>query len=1161
MLITEPVNMEETSKENAKISDSGYSNTCSNSQFHTSSESSEARNSHKSASSGYHGRHPSTFGSCTETLPKPITKRKEKGHKKTPKNSASSATLLKHVEATQIISPVGSAPVPNAASNHVSLIVAEQPCKAVFDKKAEVAVVELVDATDPRVHNDNNSNLLPSSEAGLASKTCPIDEFSSQSTEEYYAAISMHDGLVLHATPSLHASLGYPKDSWTGQLFIDFLDPKDKHVFIERIASEITLSREICQSGANGRKASIFCRLRRFNATSCASGNNDSGKGDTINHSQEQSNRCEQYAPYRIRVVVQNFNRNNDGLPQSQVMILVAFFQPIRSAYKVPEETIIPTVFTTRHNAACRLSYVDPDVVQYLGYLPQDMIDRSLFDFYHPEDLPLIKDIYKTVINLDSSSYRSKPYRYIVQNGCYVVLETDWSSFVNPWSKNLEFIVGYHRVLKGPADPDVFRSCPSDRENGILANIRKEVLQEAKIIEKEILALLSQDPQRKRSYQVTDSELLSKKKELHTFVKNILQEIKSPAPVKDHVVVDDRSFSEHGSVMLGEVSPHHEYFDSKSSTETPPSYNQLNYNDNIQRFFNSNIGASVDNRPYVSDPENLQSSANSSDEHGKKNSSGPELQFTSSSGSGNSGSAENLSSELNNQCSSGSRGDTSNTTSNSTGEACGNSSINANSNNNVAGGEARFKTPILTETLLNLHNGIMEKLLVQKHLEQKKGAKRIKIEQKANKESKEHQQQPTAVVRCERGENKQTRLKRSGSPIWEDGDNFKISKHDGPAKTQQNTGTNQTPTSANFPAPTSMETSTNTNNANLQWPPLSVPMPSATTLLHQYFANPNARFQERLPMFPQMLPVYCLPVLRPQENPSLATAPQEHPGPPNALSPYCYVPITDMATTMSNIIYPPIIRAPALTTMMYQPFIVPETSVKVNAHQPVGPPEPPTPQTATTDTHNNFNPKCPARRPTSVKAEPGSIMALSESSKKTLLTTGIVSSCMSNEGDCSCSCINKSCDSCCNTDRRYTASSSESQVSLNESINQPKQTCHKSKESRVSQMRKVFDMVRKEPPWNVGAKLTPELIYKYQKKSESLDEILKADLDFLRRSKQPNLVNEQLGQLFHDLEIQGLGSKLLLDDAGTNSASDNSSDDSERALHSILTSEIIVEHS
>lgn len=46
-------------------------------------------------------------------------------------------------------------------------------------------------------------------------------------------------------------------------------------------------------------------------------------------------------------------------------------------------------------------------------------------------------------------------------------------------------------------------------------------------------------------------------------------------------------FQERDSVMLGEISPHHDYCDSKSSSETPPSYNQLNYNENIQRFFQS----------------------------------------------------------------------------------------------------------------------------------------------------------------------------------------------------------------------------------------------------------------------------------------------------------------------------------------------------------------------------------------------------------------------------------------------------------------------------------------------------------------------------------------------------------------------------------------------
>lgn len=78
-----------------------------------------------------------------------------------------------------------------------------------------------------------------------------------------------------------------------------------------------------------------------------------------------------------------------------------------------------------------------------------------------------------------------------MQNGGYVVLETEWSSFINPWTKKLEFVVGQHRVLKGPANPDIFR-LPCATEYGQLANISEEVLKEAKIIQGEIRTLLDE---------------------------------------------------------------------------------------------------------------------------------------------------------------------------------------------------------------------------------------------------------------------------------------------------------------------------------------------------------------------------------------------------------------------------------------------------------------------------------------------------------------------------------------------------------------------------------------------------------------------------------------------------------------------------------------------
>lgn len=73
-------------------------------------------------------------------------------------------------------------------------------------------------------------------------------------------------------------------------------------------------------------------------------------------------------------------------------------------------------------------------------------------DFYHHEDLSVIKDIYEKVVKKGQtvgSTFCSKPFRFLIQNGCYILLETEWTSFVNPWSRKLEFVVGHHRVFQG----------------------------------------------------------------------------------------------------------------------------------------------------------------------------------------------------------------------------------------------------------------------------------------------------------------------------------------------------------------------------------------------------------------------------------------------------------------------------------------------------------------------------------------------------------------------------------------------------------------------------------------------------------------------------------------------------------------------------------------
>lgn len=86
---------------------------------------------------------------------------------------------------------------------------------------------------------------------------------------------------------------------------------------------------------------------------------------------------------------------NNDSNISNYIVLL----SPVDFIYLEqtgPDEMREAPKFATRHLANTHLSHVDVEAVSYLGYLPQDMIGRSIFDFYHPEDLPLLKEIYES---------------------------------------------------------------------------------------------------------------------------------------------------------------------------------------------------------------------------------------------------------------------------------------------------------------------------------------------------------------------------------------------------------------------------------------------------------------------------------------------------------------------------------------------------------------------------------------------------------------------------------------------------------------------------------------------------------------------------------------------------------------------------------------------
>nr|AAN02439.2 circadian clock protein PERIOD [Blattella germanica] len=1139
--------MEETATHNTKISDSAYSNS-SNSQSQRSSGSSKSRHSNSSGSSGYCGHAPSMQGSGNDPVPQPpSTKRnKDKDHKKkklkalstitatTSATECESATIGAIAEETEIaeivndggnvgaanIGPAAGSGPESEAMQLASLtrtLTAMKKMKKSKDPLPDVAEKpEGLVSTLPEKLEEKEDNAM---KGVVEEQPCPANE------GEFCIVVSMQDGVVVFTTPNITDIIGFPKDMWLGRSFIDFVHPKDRAAFTSHITSGVItpLTQTQSKGGTFPGKNSFYCCLRRYRGLkSCGFGVTE----------KEVS-----YLPFQLNMMFRELashalseeeKEEDKRRAACNSIFLVITAKLVTSAYKNEGENCMSPKFMTRHSASCKLSHVDADAMPYLGYLPHDMVGNSILDYYHPEDLPFLKEVYQNIMKENGAIFRSKPYRFRIHNGGFILLETEWSNFINPWTKKLEFVIGQHRVLKGPDNPNVF-VVPKEDDSLLIS---EEVLKESKIIQDEIKSVLSESV---RNPAQAERQQMSKRcRDLAMFMETLMDDISKP-DLKLDLPQDEHSFSEHDSVMLGEISPHHEYYDSKSSTETPPSYNQLNYNDNLQRFFESKPKTTLSDESGESKME-ANRSLMSTDEEGK---SGPAANSS-------------LGSSDRKCCGSGS-GSGSGHSSGSGGN--GESGCSATNTS-----QGSYKPPLLTEALLYRHNEDMEKKMVQKHRELRTkggGDRESKAQKKCIAHDKDH---------CHG-------VKRSGSHSWE-GEVYKASKHPHVEEGKE-AAMAQCLDKQFSAAPPIFQGGTNVN----LWPPFSV---TVTPLQHTPPCSSHG--MPSAPHMASMFPVYYIPTNTQQAGlgSSQGLAPQEHPGPPRMAPPGAW------GHSQQPFISQQVPYAAALPGMLYQ-YPVPTPlyggppavmySSMTMIHQPattllqapgsrVGVPaackqESKSPVVLSGNNNSPIKFQRPASQATSVKAEPGSAMGsiasasvrrgMSESSKKekSLCSPGggCTSPNASQDEEKVVKCEDKQGAFSATRDVDDSSYSSfysflktdvsdASMKSSPDMATDSKATAaedmmwEKTENPQPTKSRPVL----KEPPWMEDVHVTPDLVYRYQMKDQTLKDVLQADLQALEKIHQPFLVNDQLSQLYLDMELEGLSTKLKLEEGITSSS-------------------------
>ncbi|XP_070978017.1 period circadian protein homolog 1b isoform X2 [Oncorhynchus clarkii lewisi] len=261
-------------------------------------------------------------------------------------------------------------------------------------------------------------------------------EYTLKNTDTFSMAVSFLTGKVVYISPQGSSLLRCKPERLQGAIFSELLAPQDVNTFYSSTAPCRLPAWATCMGSVSPRTdchqgKSMFCRISA-----------DRAQGGEI-----------KYYPFRM-TPYQLTLRDLDTSDLQPCCLLIS--ERVQSGYEAPRIPADKRIFSTSHTPSCLFQEVDERAVPLLGYLPQDLVGSPVLLYLHPEDRPIMVAIHRKILQSAGQPFDSSPMRMRARSGEYVTIDTSWSSFINPWSRKVAFIVGRHKVRTSPLNEDVF---------------------------------------------------------------------------------------------------------------------------------------------------------------------------------------------------------------------------------------------------------------------------------------------------------------------------------------------------------------------------------------------------------------------------------------------------------------------------------------------------------------------------------------------------------------------------------------------------------------------------------------------------------------------------------------------------------------------------------
>ncbi|KAM3876721.1 basic helix-loop-helix ARNT like 1b [Diretmus argenteus] len=275
-------------------------------------------------------------------------------------------------------------------------------------------------------------------------------------------------GKILFVSKSVYKILSYSQDDLIGQSLFDYLHPKDIAKVKEQLSSTDTAPRERlidAKTGlpvktetppgpsrlCSGARRSFSCRMKcnqplvkaedKDFSSSCSKKKVERKSFCTI-HS---TGYLKSWPPSKMGLDEDN-EPDNEGRNLSCLVAIGRLHphivpQPVNNGIRVK-----PTEYVSRHAIDGKFVYVDQRATAILAYLPQELLGTSFYEYFHQDNINHLAECHRQVLQM-REKINTICYKFKVKDGSFITLRSRWFSFMNPWTKEVEYIVSTNTVV------------------------------------------------------------------------------------------------------------------------------------------------------------------------------------------------------------------------------------------------------------------------------------------------------------------------------------------------------------------------------------------------------------------------------------------------------------------------------------------------------------------------------------------------------------------------------------------------------------------------------------------------------------------------------------------------------------------------------------------